>query len=93
VLMDTGLPDYRGLQLAQRIRSQESASAQVPIVALTTPSDTEDEKAYANAGVNASVEKPIQGRKLYKTLVPLMPKEPKEKDSGEDADDEWTPVY
>ena len=93
VLMDTVLPDYRGAQLAQRIRSQESASAHVPIVALTTPSDTEDEETYVKAGVNASVDKPIQGRKLYKTLVPLMPKEPKEKDSGEDADDEWTPVY
>ncbi|BAQ18763.1 ATP-binding protein [Methyloceanibacter caenitepidi] len=88
VLMDTVLPDYRGLQLAQRIRSQESVSAHVPIVALATLSDTEDEKSYVEAGVNASVDKPIQGLDLYAALVPLVPAK------QEDADEEdWTPVY
>ena len=88
VLMDTVLPDYRGLQLAQRIRSQESVSAHVPIVALATLSDTEDEKTYVEAGVNASVDKPIQGLELYAALVPLVPAQ------KEDAEEEdWTPVY
>lgn len=88
VLMDTVLPDYRGLQLAQRIRSQESVSAHVPIVALATLSDTEDEKTYVEAGVNASVDKPIQGLDLYAALVPLVPAK------QEDAEEEdWTPVY
>lgn len=88
VLMDTVLPDYRGLQLAQRIRSQESVSARVPIVALATLSDTEDEKTYVDAGVNASVDKPIQGLELYAALVPLVPAK---KEAAEDED--WTPVY
>ncbi|MDJ0513416.1 MAG: response regulator [Methyloceanibacter sp.] len=88
VLMDTVLPDYRGLQLVQRIRSQESASAHVPIVALATLSDNEDEKTYVEAGVNASVDKPIRGAELYAALVPLVPAQ------QEDAEDEaWTPVY
>lgn len=73
VLMDTVLPDYRGLQLAQRIRTMESPSAHVPIVALATLKDNEDEQAYVEAGVNASVDKPIQGRELYAALVPLVP--------------------
>lgn len=88
VLMDTVLPDYRGLQLAQRIRSQESVSAHVPIVALATLSDTEDEKTYVEAGVNASVDKPIQGLELYAALVPLVPA----KTEGAEEED-WTPVY
>ena len=88
VLMDTVLPDYSGLQLAQRIRSQESVSAHVPIVALATLSDTEDEKTYVDAGVNASVDKPIQGLELYAALVPLVPAK---KEAAEDED--WTPVY
>lgn len=73
VLMDTVLPDYRGVQLAQRIRSLESQSAHVPIVALSTLSDTADEETFVDAGVNASVDKPIQGRELYAALVPLLP--------------------
>lgn len=73
ILMDTVLPDYRGVQLAQRIRSLESRSAHVPIVALATLSDTADEDTFVEAGVNASIDKPIQGRELYAALVPLVP--------------------
>jgi len=73
VLMDTVLPDYRGVHLAQRIRSLESQFAHVPIVALATLSETADEETFVEAGVNASVDKPIQGRELYAALVPLLP--------------------
>ncbi|HML93742.1 response regulator [Methyloceanibacter sp.] len=73
VLMDTVLPDYRGVQLAQRIRSLESQFAHVPIVALATLTETADEETFVEAGVNASVDKPIQGRELYAALVPLLP--------------------
>ena len=73
VLMDTVLPDYRGVQLAQRIRSLESRSAHAPIVALATLTETADEETFVEAGVNASVDKPIQGRELYAALVPLLP--------------------
>ncbi|MEM9589705.1 MAG: response regulator, partial [Pseudomonadota bacterium] len=88
VLMDTVLPDYRGLQLVQRIRSQESVFAHVPIVALATLSDNEDEKTYVEAGVNASVDKPIRGAELYAALVPLVPAK-----QDEVEDEAWTPVY
>jgi CheY-like chemotaxis protein len=89
VLMDTVLPDYRGLQLAQRIRAMEARSAHVPIVALATLSDNEEEQAYVEAGVNASLDKPIQGRELYAALVPLVSAQ------AEQADDDvgWTPVF
>ncbi len=89
VLMDTVLPDYRGLQLAQRIRAMEARSAHVPIVALATLSDNEEEQAYVEAGVNASLDKPIQGRELYAALVPLVSAQ-----AEQAADDVgWTPVF
>ena len=89
VLMDTVLPDYRGLQLAQRIRATEARSAHVPIVALATLSDNEEEQAYVEAGVNASLDKPIQGRELYAALVPLVSAQ-----AAHAADDDgWTPVF
>ena len=90
VLMDTVLPDYGGLELAQRIRSQELSSSHVPIIALSTLSDTEDDQTYVEAGVNASVDKPIQGLELYAALVPLVSAEEKE---VVDEDAGWTPVY
>jgi CheY-like chemotaxis protein len=90
VLMDTVLPDYRGLELAQRIRSQESSSSHVPIVALTTLSDTEDDQTYVEAGVNASLDKPIQGLELYAALVPLVSSQEEE---AVDEDAGWTPVF
>ena len=108
VLMDTVLPDYRGLDLAQRIRSQESTTSHVPIVALTTLSDTEDDQTYVEAGVNASVDKPIQGLELYAALVPLVSskkeeavdndealdnKEAVDKETASDEDGTWTPVF
>ena len=91
VLMDTVLPDYHGLQLAQRIRAMESRSAHVPIVALTTLSDDEEEQAYVEAGVNASLDKPIQGRELYAALVPLVSAQAEQAD--DDVDAGWTPVF
>jgi CheY-like chemotaxis protein len=102
VLMDTVLPDYRGLDLAQRIRSQESTTSHVPIVALTTLSDTEDDQTYVEAGVNASVDKPIQGLELYAALVPLVSSKKEEavdneeavdKETASDEDAAWTPVF
>ena len=90
VLMDTVLPDYRGFELAQRIRSQESSSSHVPIVALTTVSDTEDDQTYVEAGVNARLDKPIQGLELYAALVPLVSSQEEE---AVDEDAGWTPVF
>ncbi|MEM7191468.1 MAG: response regulator [Pseudomonadota bacterium] len=72
VLMDTHLPDYRGAQLATRIRSLETPMEQVPIVALAALSGSDDEDALVETGVNASVDKPIQGRELYAALAPLV---------------------
>jgi len=72
VLMDTALPDYDGLQMAQRIRAMQTSS-EVPVVAVAAASDKDDGRALVEAGVNARVAKPIQGRALYTALVPFLP--------------------
>jgi DNA-binding response OmpR family regulator len=73
VLMDTALPDYDGLQMAQRIRALQARSSEVALVALTAVSDEDNGQALVEAGVNARVAKPIQGRGLYAALVPFLP--------------------
>ena len=73
VLMDTALPDYDGLQMAQRIRALQASSSEVALVALAAVSDNDNGQALVEAGVNARVVKPIQGRGLYAALVPFLP--------------------
>lgn len=73
VLMDTALPDYDGLQMAQRIRALQARSSEVAVVALTAVSEKDNGQALVEAGVNARVAKPIQGRGLYAALVPFLP--------------------
>jgi CheY-like chemotaxis protein len=73
VLMDTALPDYNGLQMAQRIRALQAPSSEVPVVAVSAASDADNGQELVEAGVNARVKKPIQGRALYAALVPFLP--------------------
>lgn len=73
VLMDTALPDYDGLQMAQRIRALQASASEVAVVALTAVSEKDNGQALVEAGVNARVAKPIQGRGLYAALVPFLP--------------------
>lgn len=73
VLMNTALPDYDGLQMAQRIRALQAPSSEVPIVGLAAASDEDNGRELVEAGINARVTRPIQGRALYAALVPFLP--------------------
>jgi CheY-like chemotaxis protein len=73
VLMDTVLPDYDGSQMAKRIRTMQAPSSDVPIVGITASGSSEDLQGLVEAGLNARVTKPIQGRALYAALVPFLP--------------------
>src|SRR5680860_641096 len=73
ILMDTSLSDYDGLQLARRVRALQAPSSEVPVVALAVAADKDDGQQLVEAGVNARVAKPIQGRALYAALVPFLP--------------------
>lgn len=72
VLMDTVLPDFDGQQLAKRIRALHIPSGEVPVVALIAHGAKDDGQELIEAGVNARVTKPIQGRALYAALAPFL---------------------
>jgi len=67
VLLDLGLPDLPGLELARRLKAG-SATAEVPIVALTGRTGAEEERACFDAGCVHYVAKPIDPRKLLEQI-------------------------
>ena len=73
VLMDTVLPDYDGLQMVKRIRAMQAPSSDAPIVGLAAAASKDGFENLVEAGLNARVTKPIQGRTLYAALVPFLP--------------------
>ncbi len=61
VLLDLGLPDMDGVDVATRIRE----SSPVPIVALTVRSDEEDVVEALDHGANDFLTKPFRERELF----------------------------
>jgi CheY-like chemotaxis protein len=74
-LIDIGLPDVDGYQVAQRIRSG-AASAPIVLVALTGFGQPEDVRRALDAGFDAHVVKPVDPDALTKTLSELLPRRP-----------------
>ena len=72
VMVDTGMPDLDGVEIARRIRGMHTASAELPIVALIAHGRTADCGAYLAAGMDAYVTKPIRGRELHAVLAPFL---------------------
>lgn len=64
VLLDLGLPDMDGVDVAARIRE----SSAVPIVALTVRSEEEDVVAALDRGANDFLTKPFRERELFARL-------------------------
>lgn len=67
MLLDLGLPDINGLDVARRIRAEPS-TAHVPIVALTGRALETDEKACLEAGCTAYLSKPIDSAALLRKI-------------------------
>lgn len=80
VLMDVRLPDYDGTQMAERIRTLQGPSSQVPIVALTTPQNEDNAQGFVEAGVNGCMTKPVHGHALYAAIAPFLATETGEAD-------------
>lgn len=59
ILMDIQLPGINGLETTRRIRSESTAGAQVPIIALTSYALVGDQEQVMNAGCSGYLEKPI----------------------------------
>jgi PAS domain S-box-containing protein len=71
VLMDVHMPEMDGLEATRRIR-QNTLYTSVPIVAMTASVMADEQDACLSAGMNALIEKPLDARKLYDTLLRLI---------------------
>lgn len=73
VLLDLGLPDMDGLDVARALKS-DRATRHLPIVALTARFRSDEAAAHARAaGCDASVVKPFDVDELLATLRSLLP--------------------
>jgi DNA-binding response OmpR family regulator len=71
ILLDLGLPDISGLDLAREL-SQNPETAKVSIVALTGRVGTEERNACLAAGCKAYFAKPLSPRELLRRLPELL---------------------
>ena len=68
ILMDIRLPGMSGIDAAAKIRQQKTIGNKLPIIALTTLSDSKTYHACLDAGINVVAVKPITQKKLQ-TLI------------------------
>ncbi len=71
VFMDIQMPVMDGLKATRAIR--HAGLDQLPIVAMTSCASPSDQRAYAAAGVNDLVPKPVDARHLADTLARWRP--------------------
>jgi signal transduction histidine kinase/ActR/RegA family two-component response regulator len=71
IVMDIGLPDMHGYELARQIRLLPNGR-DVPIIALTGFGQSRDKEAAAQAGFNAHLVKPVDPEKLILTIETLL---------------------
>ena len=67
VLLDLGLPDIPGVEVARRLKSAPATQA-IPIVALTGRDDDGDREALRAAGCAAYLVKPVDTQSLIRSL-------------------------
>ncbi len=73
VLMDVQMPNMDGLKATTVIRRlTDKAKASTPIVAMTANAFEEDRKKCLEAGMDGFISKPIDIRKLMKTLMDIL---------------------
>jgi len=71
-LLDIGLPDIDGIELARRLRARASAQRAV-LVAITGYGQEQDRARTAAAGFNHHLVKPVDMQKLYAILGEVSP--------------------
>ena len=73
VVMDVMMPVKDGLEAAREIRlSGRADAASVPIVAMTANAFYDDEERMKEAGMSGCVTKPLDAKKLVKTILSLV---------------------
>ncbi len=75
VLMDIQMPVMDGYEATHRIRSMEDKElAEIPIIAMTANAFEEDKKRVLESGMNGYLPKPIDIKKMMKTLGEVLTK-------------------
>lgn len=72
VVLDLGLPDITGFEVARQMRLQEATDQHIPIIALTMHGAAEAKEACRNAGIDECIEKPLDRAKLFNLLSYLV---------------------
>jgi PAS domain S-box-containing protein len=70
ILMDLHMPLMNGFEATEFIRNK--MNSQIPIIALTADVTTADLKKCKAAGMNDYLAKPLDERKLYRTIIDLV---------------------
>ena len=76
VLLDIQLPGIDGFEVLAGLRKGVTATARVPIVAVTASVMDHDRRKILAAGFDAYVSKPVNIRDLLATLTRLLPQAP-----------------
>jgi len=71
VLMDIQLPGINGIEAFRQLRA-ESATAKIPVVALTASVTPTDRSQIAAAGFDAFISKPISLKEFVETVKRLV---------------------
>jgi CheY-like chemotaxis protein len=71
ILTDITLPGVDGVALTKEIRQRYSA-AEMPIVILSSYSESQKQKIALDAGANAYLSKPINVQDLFKVIARLL---------------------
>jgi CheY-like chemotaxis protein len=69
VLMDVTLTGLSGIDAARRIRALPSKAGRIPIIGISGRSESGDEAAARDAGMNFYFVKPVSPRKLAQALA------------------------
>ena len=73
--MDIQMPVMDGYEATHRIRSMEDKElAEIPIIAMTANAFEEDKKRVLESGMNGYLPKPIDIKKMMKTLGEVLTK-------------------
>ena len=80
ILMDIMMPVMNGYEAAKMIRSLDREDAKViPIIAMTANAFTEDKMRAKEAGMDAHIAKPVDGKLLVKVINELVKRNQREK--------------
>lgn len=71
ILLDVGLPDRSGLDVARELRDHDATSA-TPIIAMTGHTGTAEEQACLDAGCTSYLSKPVEPATLLARIPDLL---------------------